>query len=119
MPKPNTTLDEKLAALPPEIRAGVERRGKVLADRDRALAKLRKLRRRSQAEIAAAMGIQQSGVSKLECKASVNVDALRRYVEAAGGRLDVIARFPEGRPVRLNQFSSAGHRAARGAALEP
>ena len=111
-----TTLEDKLAALPPERRAGIERRGKAIADRDRALARLRQLRKQSQQQLAEKLGVQQAAVSKLEKKADLYVSTLRRYVEAAGGRLEIVARFPDGPPVRLRQFGSL---ASAGAEAEP
>ena len=35
------------------------------------------------------------------------VSTLRRYIEAMGGELDVVARFPDG-DVRITQFQMAG-----------
>jgi transcriptional regulator with XRE-family HTH domain len=60
------------------------------------LAEMRRLRSRSQAEMAHALGISQSDVSKLERRADVRVSTLRRYVAALGGELRLTARFPAG-----------------------
>ena len=114
-----TTLEDKLAALPPERRAGIERRGKAIADRDRTLARLRQLRKQSQQQLAEKLGVQQTAVSKLEKKADLYVSTLRRYVEAAGGRLEIVARFPDGPPVRLRQFGSPAIADAEPSAVEP
>jgi hypothetical protein len=35
------------------------------------------------------------------------VSTLRKYIEALGGELDIIARFPEG-AVRIRQFQELG-----------
>ena len=45
-------------------------------------------------------------VSKLERRADMYLSTLRSYIEAMGGRLEIIARFPN-RAVRINQLS--GH----------
>lgn len=46
----------------------------------------------------------QGEVSKIEHRADMYVSTLRCYVEAMGGELEIIARFPDG-AVRISQFS--------------
>ena len=53
-------------------------------------------RQLSQETLAESLGIDQSGVSKLERRADLYVSTLRRYVEAMGGSLEIVARFPDG-----------------------
>jgi DNA-binding Xre family transcriptional regulator len=60
------------------------------------LAALRHRRGRSQAEVAHALGISQSDVSKLERRTDVRMSTLQRYVAALGGELRLIAAFPPG-----------------------
>lgn len=57
---------------------------------------LREARAVTQSSIAAAMHVTQPAVSKLERRADVSVGALRDYVAALGGTLEVTARFPDG-----------------------
>ena len=68
-----------------------------------ALADLRRARRLTQEDIAEMLGNRQAAVSKIERRADMHVSTLRRYVEALGGELEIIARFPEG-DVRISQF---------------
>lgn len=65
---------------------------------------LRQARNLSQETLAQALDRGQADVSKIERRADMYVSTLRRYVEAMGGRLDIIARFPDG-DVRISQFS--------------
>jgi transcriptional regulator with XRE-family HTH domain len=58
------------------------------------LEQLRKLRGVTQAEVAKTLGINQSGLSKLEQRPDMYVSMLRSYVQALGGRLEVRAVFP-------------------------
>jgi hypothetical protein len=58
------------------------------------LAALRRRRGRSQAEVAHALGINQSDVSKLERRVDMRVSTLQRYVAALGGELRLTAVFP-------------------------
>lgn len=69
-----------------------------------ALAELRRARDLSQQTLAAAMQVSQPEISKLEQRADTYVSTLRKYVEALGGSLEIVARFPEGQ-VRITQFA--------------
>ena len=46
-------------------------------------------------------------VSKLEQRADVYVSSLRSYIEAVGGKLKIVAEFPEGE-VAITNFSDVG-----------
>jgi DNA-binding transcriptional regulator YiaG len=59
------------------------------------LNELRKARKLTQEQIAERLGIRQSNVSKLERRADLLVSTLRDVIEAMGGELRVIARFPD------------------------
>lgn len=53
----------------------------------------------TQEDVAEAMGITQSLVSRLERRETldaVTVETLRRYVESLGGKLELVATFPSG-----------------------
>ena len=47
----------------------------------------------TQTEVAEILGATQAHISKLERRPDMLLSSLRAYVEALGGRLDVIARF--------------------------
>jgi hypothetical protein len=68
------------------------------------LSELRRARALSQAAMAELLGASQPEVSKIEHRTDMYLSTLRRFVEAMGGELDVIARFPDG-AVRITQFS--------------
>ena len=67
------------------------------------LQELRTALKRTQDELARELGIKQAAVSRLERRADMYVSTLRRFIQAMGGELDIIARFPEGQ-VKLSQF---------------
>ncbi|OHC65233.1 MAG: hypothetical protein A2045_03885 [Rhodocyclales bacterium GWA2_65_20] len=67
-------------ALPPEI----------------PLHRLRQARGMTQQVLAGLMNVKQPVVSKLERQRNVRILALRSLVEAMGGKLEIVARFPEG-----------------------
>jgi len=57
------------------------------------LRELRKLAGRTQAEVGEAAGLAQSEVSRIEARDDALLTTLRRYVEALGGELELVARF--------------------------
>ena len=59
------------------------------------LAQIRTARGLSQAAIGSRLGMNQSEVSKLERRDNIRVSTLRGYVEAVGGRLRLIVRWPD------------------------
>lgn len=67
------------------------------------LQELRLARKLTQEALAARLGSNQALVSKLERRADMYVSSLRGYVEAMGGKLEIVAVFPDG-AVRIGQF---------------
>jgi hypothetical protein len=51
--------------------------------------------------------MDQGNLSKLEQRTDMYVSTLRRYVEALGGELEIVARFPD-REYRIEQFADLG-----------
>jgi transcriptional regulator with XRE-family HTH domain len=73
--------------------------------REMLLSELRRAAGKTQVELAAAMGIQQPNVSKLESQDDMQISTLRQIVEALGGQLEIIARLPgESVALRLSEF---------------
>lgn len=67
-------------------------------DHDRrrpSLASLRRGRGFTQERVAAALGISQSDVSKIERQRDMRISTLRRYLAALGAELDVVATFDD------------------------
>ena len=58
------------------------------------IADLRRNQGKTQAELAAALGISQTRVSQIESTGNPYLATLRSYVEALGGELEVRAVFP-------------------------
>lgn len=113
MAKPFSILRD---AMPPEARAESDALyQRMLAELP--LHELRQARRMTQEELAMALGTSQASVSKMERRTDLYLSTLRRYVEAMGGELVLLARFRDG-DVRLNQFAEldAGAEQAESAA---
>ncbi len=73
------------------------------------LHELRRARELTQTTLSEMLGIKQANVSKIEQRTDLLISTLRRYVEALGGTLEVVARFPEG-SVQINQFAAPSGR---------
>jgi transcriptional regulator with XRE-family HTH domain len=67
------------------------------------LHELRRARQLSQEQLATELGATQPEISKIEHRTDMYVSTLRRFVEAMGGRLEIVAQFPDG-SVRITQF---------------
>jgi DNA-binding XRE family transcriptional regulator len=68
------------------------------------LEQLRAARQMTQQNLAHALRVNQSAVSKLEKRTDMYLSTLRSYIEAMGGTLDIQAVFPEG-AVRIDVLS--------------
>lgn len=77
------------------------------------LDELRRAREFSQARLAEILEVAQSEVSKIEHRTDLYLSTLRSYIEAMGGELEIIARFPDG-AVRVSQFEDLTKTAAPG-----
>src|SRR2546426_170373 len=62
----------------------------------------------SQKALAAKLGMKQPSLSKLENQRDMQLATLQKIIEALGGQLDVIARFPKGK-IRITQFLNHAH----------
>ena len=73
-----------------------------LVAEEMSLRDLRRAHELTQERLAEFLGIGQEGVSRLEKRADLLLSTLRGYVEAMGGRLRLVADFPDRPPVVLS-----------------
>lgn len=71
------------------------------------LNELRQARGLSQKKLADVLQVQQPAIAKLEKRADMYLSTLRCHIEAMGGELDVIARFPDG-AIKISNFAELG-----------
>ncbi|MGH6957131.1 MAG: XRE family transcriptional regulator [Caulobacteraceae bacterium] len=88
------THEEIMASLPKVRREKIGARTQELIAEVEGLKELRKLAQRSQAEIAQGLGIKQPSVLKIERQTDLYLSTLRRFVEAAGGKLELRVELP-------------------------
>jgi transcriptional regulator with XRE-family HTH domain len=70
------------------------------------LSEIRKLAGKSQGELARTLGIRQPSLSKLESQDDMQISTLKKIIEALGGEVHIIARFPKAK-MRIKQFDVA------------
>ena len=75
--------------------------------RDITLQELRQALELTQTELAQTLDINQAAVSKMENQSDMYISTLRRFVEAMGGSLEVIAKFPGGE-VSITELGTEG-----------
>ena len=91
-----------VAQMPEERQARIAAKTRQLID-EMPLQALRKAIDLTQQQVAASLGINRGAVSEMEGQTDMYVSTLRRFVEAMGGELRIVARFPEGN-VEISQF---------------
>jgi ribosome-binding protein aMBF1 (putative translation factor) len=93
-----------------ELRAGMSAPAREKSDRkaklmlaEMPLHELRQARGLSQKDLAEMLHVQQPSIAKIEKRTDMYLSTLRNHIEAMGGQLDIIARFPDG-AVKISNF---------------
>ncbi|WP_116137977.1 helix-turn-helix domain-containing protein [Trinickia diaoshuihuensis] len=94
-------LDDVMAALPAARRAKIDRRAQELAS----LKELRQAVEKTQVELAETLGVGQDTISRLEQRSDMLLSTLRRYIEGMGGKLELVAQFPNRPPVVIDHLT--------------
>ena len=96
-------FSELRARMSPDSRARAEVKAQTMLA-EMPLNELRQARGLSQKMLAEVLHVQQPSIAKLEKRTDMYLSTLRSHIEAMGGELDVIARFPDG-AVKISNFS--------------
>ncbi|MNR50428.1 helix-turn-helix protein [compost metagenome] len=87
----------------PESRARADAKAQaILAEMP--LNELRQARGLSQKMLAELLNVQQPSIAKMEKRTDMYLSTLRSHIEAMGGQLEIVARFPDG-AVKINNFA--------------
>ena len=89
--------------LSPEAKAKAEAEAEKLRE-EMELAEIRRALKLSQEELAQTLQVGQAAVAKLEKRTDMYVSTLRRFIEAMGGELEIVARFRD-HEVHIKNFS--------------
>ncbi len=97
-----------MARLTPDRRESIEAETERLYQEYLTLQELRKAKALTQTQLAETLGIRQATVAKMEKRNDLMISTLRNYVEAMGGRLDLVVEFPDRVPVHLGGLGDVG-----------
>jgi transcriptional regulator with XRE-family HTH domain len=100
-----TRLKDKMKKVGADRRRKIDARAAELIAEELSLRDLRRAYELTQQRMAEFLGVGQEGVSRLEKRSDLLISTLRSYVEAMGGRLRLIAEFPDRQPVFLSGFA--------------
>jgi hypothetical protein len=101
------TLSEVIATLPASERARIEARAQQLIAEEMSLQELRKAMGKTQTAVARRLKVGQHAVSRIETRGDMHVSTLRGFIKAMGGKLELVAHFPDRPPVRLETIGAA------------
>ncbi len=96
-------LDGFVAKLPKKQQEAIRKRTVELIAEEATLRQLREAREHSQEEVAKQLHINQAAVLRLERRIDIYLSTLRGFIEAMGGKLEIVAHFPD-QSVRITQF---------------
>ena len=109
-----TPIDEDWSQVPTPLAALIEQAqgsprsaaayGSAKSDIDgriQTLRRLRSARALTQATLGDLLGMSQSEVSRMERRSDMLLSTLRRFVEATGGELHLVVRYPDTAPVEI------------------
>ena len=92
--------------LPAARRRRIAARAAALIAEEKSLQELRQAHKMTQKRLAEMLGVGQDSVSRLEQRSDLLISTLRGYVEALGGRLSLVAEFPDQAPVILTGIAA-------------
>lgn len=100
------TLDDVIRGLPPDQRQEIDAQAARLIEEEMTLRDLRKAHALTQERMAETLHISQDGVSRIEKRSDLLISTLSSYVEAMGGKLRLVAEFPNRNPVILSGINA-------------
>ncbi len=103
-----TTHNEYMQKLSAEKREKVLAMAAELIAEEKSLREIRKAREVSQKTLAEKLDMNQGDLSKFERRTDVYLSTIRRYIEAMGGSLELIATFPDSGPVKIANIGDLG-----------
>ncbi len=104
------TLDDIMAGLSPQRREKVAARADELLDEEMTLQALRRQLEITQEGLAERLDVRQGNVSKMENRSDMLISTLRTYLQAMGGRLELVAHLPGRSPITIKGLAEdTGH----------
>jgi DNA-binding XRE family transcriptional regulator len=108
------TLNDVIGKLPAARRQKAEARAQELIAEQLTLRDIRKARKLTQEQMATTLNIGQDSISRLEKRSDMTLSTMRGYIEAMGGSLELVARFPKRAPVIIASIADVSPRPKAG-----
>jgi DNA-binding XRE family transcriptional regulator len=105
-------VNDIIKSLPANRRRKIEKRAEALIAEEMSLQELRRARDMTQVKLAKSLGVAQKQISEIEKRTDLHISTLRRSIEAMGGKLSLIAEFPDRAPVALTGVATMGSAAS-------
>ena len=99
-----TTHEEIFSALPPEKQTWVRARAQELIAEERSWQKLREAARRSREVVARKLGTNREETFDMQLQADLLLHSFAKQVKAQGGKIRIIAGFPDSPNVSFPNF---------------
>jgi len=99
-------VNDVIKSLPVSRRRKIEKRATQLLAEEMTLQELRRAREMTQVRMAKKLGVAQKQISEIEKRTDMHISTLRRSIEAMGGKLSLVAEFPDRDPVVLAGISA-------------
>ncbi len=100
------SLKEAMGRVSARRRKSIEARAEALIAEEMTLQDLRKALELTQQNLAERLDVKQESISNLEKRSDLLLSTLRGYIEAMGGDLSLLVRFPDRPPVELKTLRS-------------
>ncbi len=101
-----TPLKNKIASLPPQRQAKIKAMADELIAEEMTLRALRQARQLTQLQVAEQLNIGQEAVSRMENRTDIHLSTLTQAIQAMGGELELVVKFPDRPPIKLSGFQS-------------
>jgi DNA-binding XRE family transcriptional regulator len=99
-------VNDIIKSLPAGRSRKIEKRASQLIAEEMTLQELRRARELTQVRMAKNLGVAQKQISEIEKRTDMHISTLRRSIEAMGGKLSLVAEFPDRDPVVLAGISA-------------
>lgn len=96
-------FSELRAQMSPDALGRAQAKAKAMLE-EMPLNELRQARGLSQKMLADVLHVQQPSIAKMEKRTDMYISTLRSHIEAMGGELELVARFPDGH-VKISNFA--------------
>ena len=103
---PDINIRDLIKSLPVAEQRAIKKRAKELIAEEMTLQELRRARAMTQIKMAKKLGIAQKQISEIEKRTDMHISTLRRSIEALGGKLSLIAEFPDRPPIVLTGIAA-------------